>query len=94
MSRRKRLLPTDFIKRLVKKDKSRGRRSDFRLAAAYSRKAGGIWVPFRPRRLQAAFAAVKNVLQSGAREIIIESDVKSKGGKLFYGDSNKGYYHW
>lgn len=42
MSRRKRLLPTDFIKRLVKKDKSRGRRSDFRLAAAYSRKAGGI----------------------------------------------------
>ena len=85
MSRRKRLLPTDFIKRLVKKDKSRGRRSDFRLAATYSRKAGG---------LQAAFAAVKNVLQSGAREIIIESDVKSKGGKLFYGNSNKGYYHW
>ncbi|EDO61064.1 hypothetical protein CLOLEP_02676 [[Clostridium] leptum DSM 753] len=42
MSRRKRLLPTAFRKRLVKKDKSRGRRSDFRLAAAYSRKAGGI----------------------------------------------------
>lgn len=40
------------------------------------------------------FRGCEKVLQSGAREIIIESDVKSKGGKLFYGDSNKGYYHW
>ena len=31
-----------FIKRLVKKDKSCGYRGDFRLAAAYGRKAGGI----------------------------------------------------